>query len=316
MDFDKLKYFMRVAECEHITKAANDCYMTQPSLSRIITQLENEVGAKLFDREGRSLKLNDSGRVVYESATRILRELQDMQERLDDLGDGRSGQISFATTFPSFENDWIGSCVHAFLTEHSSTKFSQIMLTNYSARDALLEREVDVVISDQPITDSAIEWREIFTEQLGVILSEKHPLAGKSVLSIKDLSECDFFCHNDNGKGKDLITTICEQAGFEPKILFRGNYPDYVDFAISEGFGVSFVTEGAYLAGIARKGKSVIFRPVQEEYCRRTYGMATLASRVFPKVTQDYIDTLLRCDVAQHRKELVESLFAARRVQS
>lgn len=316
MDFDKLKYFMRVAECEHITKAANDCYMTQPSLSRIITQLETEVGSKLFDREGRSLKLNDSGRVVYESAARILRELQDMQGQLDALSDGRSGRISFATTFPSFENDWIGSCVRSYLTAHPSTQFSQIMLTNYSARDAILAREVDAVISDQPITDSAIEWREIFTEPLGVILSEKHPLASKSVLSIKDLAGCEFFCHNDNGKGKDLVTTICEQAGFAPKILFRGNYPDYVDFALCEGYGVSFVTEGAYLAGIARRGKSVVFRPVQEEYCRRTYGLATLASRVFPKVTQDFIETLLQCDVAQHRKELVEALFAQRRQQS
>lgn len=314
VDFDKLKYFMRVAECEHITKAANDCYMTQPSLSRIITQLEAEVGSKLFDREGRSLKLNDSGRVVYDSAARILQELQDMQARLDDLSSGRAGQINFATTFPSYENDWIGSCTRAFLLDHPTTHFAQVMLTSYTARDALLSREVDIVISDQPINDSAIDYREIFSERLGIVLSRTHPLAAKSVLRVCDLAEYDFYCNNDNGRGKDLTTKICEQAGFQPHILFRGNYPDFINQALKNGLGISFVAEGAYLAGIARRGpasaEAVVFRPVEDEYCRRTYGLATLNSRTFPRLTRDFIAAFLQCDISQHRKALIEALFA------
>ncbi len=301
---------MRVAECEHIKKAANDCYMTQPALSRIITQLETELGAKLFDREGRSLKLNDSGRVVYDCAAGLMKSLQDVQEQLDALNSGRTGCIHFATTFPSYEDDWIGSCVCTFLANHPSVQFSQIIQSSYSLRDSLLARDVDIVISDQPIVDSAIEWKEIFSEPLGVVMSSEHPLSCRPLLSIKDLNDCEFYCNNDNGRGKDLATAICEKAGFQPKIRFRGNYPHFIDQAISTGLGVSLITEGAFLAGQARHSRqNIIFRPIQEEYCRRTYGMALLHSRTFPKVTQDFIDILLRCDVAAHRKELVQSLM-------
>lgn len=309
MDLQKLRYFVQVAECEHMTKAANDLHMTQPALSRIISQLEGEVGAKLFDREGRALRLNDYGKVVYDSAGRIFQELNDMQERLSDISGGQRGRITFALSFPTRKPDWSSDAVQQFLLSHTNVEFLQIQRNAATIREGLESRELDLALCDRPVLGSQISWHEIFSERLGIIISSDHPLAQKPIIGLQELGDESFLSNDDSAVEEDITTYICGMAGFTPKIKFRGDFPTLIGEAVGQGKGVAFYSEGAFIHGFGNKTDNswnprITFRPIREEYCRRCFGVAVLKDRYLPKVVQEFYDLLINYDVEAYRKKL------------
>ena len=82
MNLTNLSYFMKVAEKEHITRAAEELHMTQPALSRAIGALETELGVELLERDGKNIRLNETGVILRQSAERIFLELDELHQRL------------------------------------------------------------------------------------------------------------------------------------------------------------------------------------------------------------------------------------------
>ena len=90
MELSHLKYFQLTAELQHITRAAEQLYISQPALSKTISKLENELDVKLFDREGKNVFLNDYGKSVLFHANKIFSELDEMQREISDMKNGPS----------------------------------------------------------------------------------------------------------------------------------------------------------------------------------------------------------------------------------
>ena len=84
MEITHLRYFKKTAELEHITKAAQELHVAQPSLSRTISMLEDELKVKLFNRKGKSIELNEYGIIVLNHTNRILKELEAIHREIDD----------------------------------------------------------------------------------------------------------------------------------------------------------------------------------------------------------------------------------------
>ena len=85
MELNQLKCFLEVARLEHITQAAEQLHITQPALSKVIARLEDDLGVKLFDREGKNIRLNEYGRVALRYAQRIMYTIGDLQAELEEL---------------------------------------------------------------------------------------------------------------------------------------------------------------------------------------------------------------------------------------
>lgn len=85
MELLQLQYFKTIAECQHITRAANKLMISQPSLSNTLSRIENELGVQLFDRQGGNIILNNYGKIVLEHANNILRELDNIRTEIDEL---------------------------------------------------------------------------------------------------------------------------------------------------------------------------------------------------------------------------------------
>lgn len=94
MDFRELQYVVTVADRRNVTQAAKQLYISQPSLSYALGQIEKEMGVKLFDRSQQPLALTDAGRIYVKVAREILQKRTELKNRLADLKDGRGAQIS------------------------------------------------------------------------------------------------------------------------------------------------------------------------------------------------------------------------------
>lgn len=307
MDFLKLTYFMAVAKHEHITKAANEISISQPALSRVIAQIEDELGVKLFDRGGRQLHLNQCGQVFLEFCTRTTLNFKDTVAQIHEISSGEGGHVSVAVPFPYREPDWLDHFTRRFVKTHPDVSFLLNNMSVEKAKETLYTRETDIAMSDVPIIGRNILWRELFTESIGVLLAADHPLAQKNILCMEDLRDERFLCNNTSSLNHDYTISLCSMAGYTPNIVFRGTFPDIIGELVSKGAGVALMHEGGFKGYTNLHYEwsyNLVFRPLSDDYCTRTFGLATLGDRILPKAAQDFYDDVCSVDIPSLRQKI------------
>lgn len=301
MEINQLECFLQVAKTEHMTQASEKLHMTQPALSKTITRLEEDLGTKLFDREGRNIHLNEQGRIVQHYAEHILNTIGDMRAEISEMTSGQSGSLRIGTAYNGHEPNWLLSCVKDYLIERPDVQFR---LQSYPAElltQALENRDIDLAVSVWPLQDPGIYWKELFSEPMGVIMSANHPLVNKPDLSLSDLRYERFYCNDVNSDSKEITLRICNQAGFQPNIHFECLFPSFIGEAVSRGYGVSIISE----QGNIRSAKlplndgdedwksKIIYRSLKEPYCKRICGIAYLDGRHLPPTVLDFYEFIL-----------------------
>lgn len=305
MNLTNLSYFMKVAEKEHITRAAEELHMTQPALSRAIGALETELGVELLERDGKNIRLNENGVILRQSAERIFLELDELHQRLRDNQSGVAGAVCIGSSFPGREPDLVQSCILEFMQQYPDVAINYLQHSPRQLRRELEERRIDVAITSLPIHSDDIAWQEVFTEKLGVLIAADHPLAQKAVLRVEDLRNERFYCNNSNSDTQDLTREFCHQAGFEPTIFFQGFFPELIGQAVSRGQGVSFLAESRFRRDQASSTqyswqRNLTFRPVEEDYCRRSCGVAYMRRAYHSKAMRLFHAFFLRYISEKH----------------
>lgn len=298
MELNQLEYFLETARRQHITQAAEVLNITQPALSKTIARLEEDLGVKLFDREGKSIRLNEYGRLALQYTEKILYTIGDMRAELEEMSQGRAGSLRIGSSFPAGEPNWLLEQVRSFALSRPDIGFH---LQQYSAAQlltALENREVDLVISSTPMRDLGIRWVELFVEPMGVILSAHHSLASREELSLVDLRQERFYCNNANSDVQELTYHFCAMAGFKPNVHFECEFPSFIGRAISLGYGISIISRRGYENSLRKPlrepwEEDIVFRSLKEPYCQRVCGVAILEDRPLSRAAQEFYRHLL-----------------------
>ena len=298
MELNQLEYFLETAQREHITQTAEALNITQPALSNSIARLEAELGTKLFVREGRRVRLSESGAIVRRYAQQIMFHLRDMRAELEALEGGMAGALHIGSSFPAQEPNWLLASIRDFSLSYPDVRVSLRQLPPEDLLTALQERQIDLAVSSEPIQAADIHWQELFTEPMGVILSKHHPLARKKLVSMSDLMRERFYCNNASSDVARLTKLFCHLAGFEPNIHFEGDFPSFIGQAVSLGYGVSFISQRGFERDLQKENRTdwednIIYRPIREDFCRRTCGLAHLSAHEQFPVLRGFRERLL-----------------------
>ena len=299
MELNQLECFLQVAKTEHITQAAEQLHMTQPSLSKVISRLEEDLGTKLFDREGRNIRLNEQGQVVLKYAERLLYTVGDMEAELSENLAGRSGSLRIGSSYSTQEPNWLLNCVRDFLLDRPDVSFRLQQYPPDQLPQDLENREVDLDISVRPLWGGNFVWHELLTEPIGVIMSAYHPLVGKPDLSLVDLRHERFYCNDVNSDAKEFTLRCCTQAGFQPDIHFECLFPSFIGEAVSRGYGISLISELGHRRSRNRPAneqleRKIVYRSLKEPYCRRICGVAYQEGRPLSHVAREFYEYLLQ----------------------
>jgi LysR family transcriptional regulator, hydrogen peroxide-inducible genes activator len=244
MELHQLRYFCAVAETGSFSRAAEQSHVSQPSLSQQIMKLEDELGARLFDRLGRSVRLTDLGKTFLPRARSVLRELEaakgDVVEHKDSVG----GSVTIGV-IPTVAPYLLPQYLTAF-----SRKFPQARLTVVEEiTPVLLDRlragTIDVAILALPIRGHEFEISPLLTERLFAALPPKHKLAGRRSLSLKDLRTEPFLLLRDGHCFRDTAVAACDRARLNPRIIFESGQFSSLLSMVGAGMGVSIVPEMA-----------------------------------------------------------------------
>lgn len=240
MELLQLVYFLELAESEHVTKTAEKLMISQPTLSLTIRRLEDELGAALFDRNGRNIRLNENGRLFRTYAEDALRLLQEGKSELSQREDKRNALVSVGIQSPYVWQDLTGG----FVTRYPQYTLSQRSVEDGSWREALRSGEFDYYIGGITDDGDSAFSRSLasFTFAQGslcVIVPRDSAFADRASVSLPELAG-EAFISRPAGEVFQLYTDhLCLLAGFVPRISMVCDYT-LREAMVAEGHGISF----------------------------------------------------------------------------
>lgn len=241
MTLNQLKYFQAVARTLNYRAAAEQLYISQPSLSRSIDSLEQELGVMLFERAGRGISLTGSGRLFLEYTNRILDECDIAMYKMKELS-STGGRIDIGYVFP-LANFYIPHKVRSFLdmpeNEHVTFGFTQ-------NRTASIIRDVkngklDVGFCAFSENEEELEFVPLLKQEMVIITSNVHPLAERDKLSINELANYPVIGYDRlSGLGR-YTNRLYKRLGIKPDILCECSDENSIQALVREEFGIALV---------------------------------------------------------------------------
>ncbi len=240
MELHQLRYFVAVAELRHFTKAARDLRIAQPSVSRAVRVLEEELGTQLFHRMKGNVALTSAGEVLLPWARRVLADVDGAALEVRELADLRRGRLAVGAT-PSLATTLLPPALARF---HAAFPGVELVLHEAGSRDLVGELEqgaLDIALVILPLRHEVLETTPLLREELVVAVAPDHPLASRKTIAISDLRGVPLVMFRD---GYDLrATTLAafRRAGFEPTLALEGGEMDGVLRLAAAGLGVAVV---------------------------------------------------------------------------
>lgn len=246
MNLNQLRYFVEAAKCLNFSRAAEMLYISQPALSRQISKLEDYIGAQLFDRGNRGLTLTPAGEILLQEADQIFHGEQTLLHRLRCASPHRQPSLKIA-----FTNDVFLYKLNQFALSYRRINPTQKLLIDrynwVALRYALNHGTIDLVLSLRVGMDDipGVRYRLLHTAPNMIVMSKKHPLAGRSMLNMGDLKDEVFMLPDASFDfSYKELREICGHYGFEPKTNTEHSILDSVLFEVARGAGVSPIMDG------------------------------------------------------------------------
>lgn len=186
MDFRQLRYFLKVAEESHFTRAAQGLYVSQPTLSQGVAQLEKEIGAQLFDRIGKKVRLTQAGEVFRAYALRALREMEEAQVALAELEGLKRGEVRVGVV--QTVNAYLVPMIAArFGASHPGVTLQVEELSGDGIESGLLDGRLNLGIGFMPPQSGDIQAQPLFEEDLVLAVPRGHRLFSKRAVTVREL---------------------------------------------------------------------------------------------------------------------------------
>lgn len=220
MELQQLRYFIDIARLESTSKAAEKNHVAQPAMSRVISALEKEFGAALFDRVGRNIKLNSCGQVLLDAAERSLGILGSVQEEINYYTGQMTGKVRVCLQAPlrSF-----GELCQSFqeiypLVELEVEKPSVDTGT-------LLNPEYDLFVYVGPATHKGhYSVHTLLTQEVIALVHKENHLFDLDTLTLEDLAQQEFVMPQVYPL-KEMVVAHCYNSGFVPQKIHMANHP-------------------------------------------------------------------------------------------
>jgi LysR family transcriptional regulator, hydrogen peroxide-inducible genes activator len=285
MELDQLRYFCAIVDAGGFSRAARQIHVSQPSLSQQIRKLEDELGARLFDRLGRSVRLTELGRAFLPRARGVLRELEAARGDVLERKASMSGTICVGV-IPTIAPYFLPPSLTAFSRQHPEARVTVVEEITPLLLEKLKAGEMDVAIVALPLPTRGNEFETVplLTEKLYAVLSNRHPLAREAGLSLGDLSEEPFLLLRDGHCFRETAVAACKRAHLNPRVVFESGQFSTILSMVGAGQGVSVVPEMAI-----EKRAGCRFIPLADERAARTIGAITLRGKSSTRLQQAFL---------------------------
>jgi DNA-binding transcriptional LysR family regulator len=249
MRINELAWFMRVAETGNVTQTSDELHISQPTLTRALQRLEEELGTELFERRRKRLSLNESGEILFPHAARAVNEIQAASDRIKALQNPQGGTISltFVTSFGSW---LVPKLLNEFQAVWPQARFT---LRGCAADDVLASvrsGEADAGIMSPRPADPTLEWIPLASEPLGLAASSSHVLSSRPSVASSDLEGLPFVALRKEFGLRQITDAYLAANGVAPNIVLEATELSTLWGLVQAGVGVAVLPMREAVPGV------------------------------------------------------------------
>lgn len=281
-----LKLILAVAEEGNITRAGNRLHLTQSALSHQLRDIEEHLGTTLFLRLNKRLALTQAGERLLNAAHLVLDELKRAEHDIHEISLNREGILRIATQCYTCYH-WLPSIMKKFNQLYAKVEIRVVVEATDEPLQALLDDNIDLAIVSARERDRRINFRDLFKDEMIVIMSPTHRLANKKYITAEDFIDETVFSFSEQFRETSLFENVLLPAGIMPKKVMSLKLSEAVIEMVKAGMGVSTMARWA-VAPIVQAGLLKVV-PLTKTGFHRTWQAATLASRTTPPYLEAFI---------------------------
>lgn len=266
MEWLQLQYFLVVAKHQHITNASRELNVSQPTISQSVKRLEDELGVPLFDRVGRSIVLNDYGKVLYKYATEASKLIDTAIFEIGSVKDAQSNSLTISYWTSS---TMIPELLSAFTARYPYVK---IRTVNPSC-------EHDFSFSFSAYSPPPFPCEIILQEEIFIAIPLSNPLSARSSLDLAELKDEDFICVTEHLPFRKMTDDFCRLAGFKPRIVLENEHYRTLEHLLNLGAGISFWPEKSWHSYATERAYKLVH--IKSPMCMRAIYLSWPENYVF-----------------------------------
>ncbi|MGE8658809.1 MAG: LysR family transcriptional regulator [Achromobacter sp.] len=239
MDLRPLRALVEVVRQGGFSLAAKAVFATQPTVSKAVRQLEDEIGMPLLDRQAQPPRLTEAGEIVYRRAVKMLAERDDLYAELDELRGLKRGVLRLGLP-PLGSSTLFAPMFARFRSRYPHIEISLLEHGGHRLEERVMAGEIELAASLRPDSDN-FDWQPVAREPLVALLPADHAHAGAAGVSLAQLRDSPFILFETGFALNRIIEQACRRAGFAPTIAARSGQIDFIVALVSAGLGVAFL---------------------------------------------------------------------------
>lgn len=223
-----------------MTEASNRLYISQPTISKAIQDIETELGMSLFDRNKKKIALTDAGKVFFDQCEEILRLHSELPNDLKNMVGIRQGHIKIGLP-PIMDASKLMAIIKDFHELYPKITFQLIESGSRTIESRLIQNDIDIGITVLPTESDHFDNFNFISEPLCLVVHENHPFSGNQSVQLKELESENFIMFNEDFYLNEIITSACKNAGFIPDIISKTSQWNFIEEMIDRELGISIM---------------------------------------------------------------------------
>lgn len=241
VDIRHLHYFAEVARHLSFTKAAASLHVSQPSLSKAIKHLEEQLGVPLFYRSSKQLELTDAGKAVLVNAQAVLQAFNNLRAELTDIMQLKKGEIKIGIP-PIVGAAFFSSFISRYKERYPLVKLLLTEVGSKKIKEGVAEGALDIgLVCNLPIENETFEVMKLLKDPLMLIVHREHPLAKERKVEFSRLASEAFIIYRQDFSLHDRIMEECARHGFYPNIVCESSQKEFMIEMVEAKLGIAFL---------------------------------------------------------------------------
>ena len=285
----QLKVFETVARHSSFTRAAEELFITQPTVSSQVKQLTKSIGLPLFEQIGKSLYLTNAGRELLATCQDVFERLDHFEMKIADLKGTKQGQLRLAviTTAKYFIPRLLGS----FCQHYPGIDVALQVINHQEIQKRMLNNEDDLYILSHPPEEIDLRSQPFLDNPLVVVANRNHSLAGQKTISLPSLNNEPFIMREKGSGTRTAVLNLFTKRKISVKVKLELGSNEAIKQAIAGGLGISVLSEHCLISeGIS--GELTILN-VEHFPIKRRWYVSYLSGKQLSVIAQTFLDYLL-----------------------
>ena len=291
MDIRVLKYFLAVAREQSFSQAAEKLYLSQPTLSRQLKELEDELGKQLFIRGNKGVTLSEEGMMLRKRAEEIIELVDKTEEEIRQSSEHIGGKV-YIGAGETYAFKLIADTAQKLQADHPDIKYSIFSGDGTDVLERLDKGLVDFGIVFQHADPTKYESVEIpLHDTWGVLMRKDSPLAGKKGITIKDLKGCPLIIPRQPNHNT-MISDLLEKKATDANIVAEINLVYNASVMVKEGMGYALTLDRLINVSGDSEMCFVPLKPKMEAVCRFVWKRYPIFTKAAEKFLEQFLEDM------------------------